>query len=61
MQIKPLALMRFAVKPMVEFGPAKQRALNHYAVLFGLTWLTGLLIVTIFLTAFDGSSVPGAR
>lgn len=52
--------MRFAVKPRVESELAKQRALNQYAVLFGLTWLTGLLIVTIFLTVFDGSSVPVA-
>lgn len=60
MQIKPIALTRFAVKPRVESELAKQRALNRYAVLFGLTWLTGLLIVTIFLTVFDGSSVPVA-
>jgi len=61
MQIKTHALEQFAVKPKADSELVKQKALNQYAVLFGLTWLTGLLIVTIFLTVFDGSSVSGAR
>jgi len=60
MQIAPFGLKLSSGRPKAEPKLAEQRALNHYGVLFGLTWLLGLLIVTIFLTVFDGPSVPGA-
>ena len=61
MQTRSSELKPSSGKPKVgELRLADQKALNHYGVLFGLTWLLGLLIVTIFLTVFDGPSVPGA-
>lgn len=42
-----------AVKPTLAYQVSKTLSQNQLVVLFGLTWMVGMLVVTIFLTQFS--------